>query len=162
MPTYSKIIPDEEIIRRVSGKSKNVYLIGCAGCMNESLAFDNGLPIWTAHGSNKRFPAIEAECIRITKLLKQNGIQATYKVIPGGESALCILSHDKEHYPLDIKPEYDAVLVLACPSGFQDICNNTEVRTIILTEQIGSINYSFEEEEGTRRIIGGSKTAFAE
>lgn len=162
MPIYSRLISDKEILLKLSGKYKSVFLFACAGCMNESLAFDSRLPIVAQDGGHKVFPAIEAECKRLQKMLAMNGILAGYKVIPTGSNSRCIINLDDQHDELVVDPKFEAVLVLSCPSGFLDISKHSPVPSFIISEQIGSINYCYEEVDGCRKIINGKMTVFGE
>lgn len=43
MPVYSEVLDDNTIINLVRDY-KNILLLGCGACMNESLAFKNDTP----------------------------------------------------------------------------------------------------------------------
>ena len=45
MSVYSKTISDTELVNLVQPSWKRVLIFACAGCMNDSLAFDSGQPI---------------------------------------------------------------------------------------------------------------------
>ena len=161
MPLYSKTIPDAEIKQRIVGKYHNILIISCAGCMNESLAFDNSLPIFSlVNGEIASFPAIEAECRRIAALLAHEGIHVEYQVIPTGTNSRCIINLDEPLYVLDNNQSFEAVLVLSCPSGFQDLYKRFAVPVYIISEQIGMINYTFTEINQCREIINGTISYF--
>lgn len=45
MPVYSEVLDDNTIINLVRDY-KNILLLGCGACMNESLALKNDTPIY--------------------------------------------------------------------------------------------------------------------
>ena len=58
MAVYS-IIFDNEKILEISSDYKNILLLGCGGCANESLAFFNHTPIYTIENEGNLENAIE-------------------------------------------------------------------------------------------------------
>lgn len=157
MPIYSKTISDEEIMRLIKPDYKMVLILACAGCMNESISFDTGLPIIKTECDHKSFPALESECSRISDYLSKHGIATNIRILPSGSNSGCIVNLDEPHYPIPADSTYDAVLVLSCPAGFFDISKIIDSLPIfIISRQIGMLNYRYFD-DGCRRVITHGK-----
>ncbi|MDR3299305.1 MAG: hypothetical protein LBU43_04720 [Candidatus Accumulibacter sp.] len=87
---YSKIISDQNIVDCIQMTFANILIVACGGCVNESLAYDNNMPILV--GDSQYASKLDAE--RISKLLSANGHSVQVKVIEGDMPVLCI--HEKD------------------------------------------------------------------
>lgn len=165
MPLYSKIISDSEIVDLVRNKYKSVLLAACGGCMNESLAFDQHLPIIAYTNGNKRHPAIQAECARIAHMLNDIGIETNTLVFPAGSNSRCIINLCAPQYPIftDDSQEviYDAILMLSCPSGFIWISRQIhDIPVFNITRQKGMLSYTTDNDNGAMYIVSGKISSF--
>lgn len=167
MAVYSKIMGDAAIINLVSGKYSNILLIGCGGCINESLAFTNHHPIFNAPEGktlkDESIPiAVRLELNRIKNLLETNGHAVRifeshelkkYKTIDG---FLCIR---KSGMPFDLLGLFsdfsiDVILTICCGAGTFGILNDygKSIPVLQITRAFGMLSYSFVDEEDARRI----------
>lgn len=167
MAVYSKTIEDLDIIRLIEGKHENVLLIGCGGCMNESLAFTNSWPIFQpTQGKPLQENAIPIathfELERIQFMLRARGykikIFESYELKDnrGNEGFLCIR---KSGHPFDLLGQFpdfriDVILTVCCGAGtfgvVDDYGESIPVKQI--TRPSGMISYSFFDDETGRYI----------
>lgn len=167
MAVYSKTISDSEIIGLVDGKYQNLLLVGCGGCMNESLAYTHHEPIF-------RFPqgktiadgaipiATHSELRRLQSLLESKGFRVrTFELydlgtVKGNEGLLCIREVGESFDMVKHFPDFhiDAILTLCCAAGTFGITNEygKDVPILQITRLHGMISYSFTDKEGTRYI----------
>lgn len=167
MAVYSKTIEDSDIIKLVEGKYENLLLVGCGGCMNESLAYTNAWPIFqAAEGKTVKeanIPiATHLELERIQSMLQTRGFKVRVfesyelKNNDGNEGFLCIRNSG---YPFDLLGQFpdfriDAILTVCCGAGtfgiIDDYGKDIPVRQI--TRSSGMISYSFIDDEISRCI----------
>lgn len=167
MAVYSKIIDDAAIINLVSGKYPNVLLIGCGGCINESLAFTNHHSIFcAAEGKTLKEEAIpiatRIELRRIRNLLEANGHSVRvfesyelnrYESIDG---FLCIRKSGKAFDLLGFFSDFsiDVILTVCCGAGTFGIFDyyGKSIPVLQITRAFGMLSYSFIDEEAARLI----------
>lgn len=166
MPIYSEIIDNEKILEYLDKKSHNILIIGCGGCMNESLAYKNNLPIVKLNANNNELIPIpiEAELHRIAEMLEKNGYEVQIYVNKEGSPIGCMtnVSSDFSYKLYDRMKQSDTILVASCPAGaegFKRISGNIPVFHI--TKQIGAICYSYNMNQyGERDMIQDSVKIF--
>ena len=132
MAVYSIVLPDSTILKRVAGL-KSVLLVGCSGCLNDSLAFSTDRPLAkvivdSSTGTTNVQPVlVDEELQRIKKLLESNGFSTKAEsMIP-----VCEISFMTE--PLFSKlakrsAEAEAIISLSCSVG-----------TLALIKQLGKV-----------------------
>ena len=158
MPKYSELLSDEEIIGMISPDSKRILLLACSGCINESLAFKHSLPI-ISYGDTERYPAIESECVRLTKLLIAKGFSVDTLYLPPGTK--CIRNLDEEQFSLPSKINPDIILVLACPDGLWGLSKLIkDIPMIRISKWMGTIFYRYHDNGIERRVERGKISAF--
>lgn len=156
MPQYSEILSDENILNMVKPYYKKVLLLGCGGCMNESLAFLHSSPL-VAHGSKDTFPALEFELNRLSKLLESNGLSTKTLIIPPGSNLNCIRNIHGTKFTLPKDFNIDVILVLSCPAGQGGISKTLKnIPLINITKLSGQLYYKFLD-DGKKRIIVNGK-----
>ena len=133
--------------------------------MNESLAFKHSLPIYSYGAdadNNTTYPAIEAECIRLVSLLRDNGFFAETIILPAGSNARCIRNMGETQFSLKDGVKPDVVLVLACPDGFWGLSRviTPDVPLINISKWKGIIFYRYVDDEKRRIIERGKITPF--
>ena len=87
MAVYSKIYEDEKILE-LSSNYKNILLLGCGGCANESLAFTNHTPIYVAAKEKNIEFAIEK--LEVIPYSVKNECEKN-KTIIGRKRASCLI-----------------------------------------------------------------------
>lgn len=162
MPVYSEVIDDAEIVKIVNtNEFKNVLIIGCSGCMNESLAIKNKVPLNIVKNGQRVSYAISAELTRLSHLLKSCGCTVYCQCVPEGSNALCMIDRSRELYNYnECKASIEAVFALCCPGGIIGLkFENTAIPVIPLTRTKGVLGYFSEtSHNGTRTIVfDGSK-----
>lgn len=165
MPLYSRTFSDAEIVDLVRNKYQSVLLAACGGCMNESLAFDHYLPITAYTHENKRHPAIEAECVRISRVLNDIGVSVDTLIFPAGSNSRCIINLCAPQHPIlpsDLQGAiYDAILMLSCPSGFTWISRQAyDIPVFNITRQKGMLSYTTNNDNGNINIVNGKISFF--
>jgi len=118
------MLPDERIIKATKG-SKNLVIIGCGGCANESLAYDNNkaMKLMIDPNMGHKMPAPDAvteEANRLKNIIKteNNGIDI---VICMG---ICSMSSDETMNIdkwIDSCTKADTAVVLSCLSGVKGV-----------------------------------------
>lgn len=160
MSVYSKTISDKELVNLVQPSWKRVLIFACAGCMNDSLAFDLGQPI-SEEKNQLSFPSLEIECRRIIDLLKTCGIVAERKILSASTNSRCIINLDEPPYPLLDNGKYDAVLALCCHAGYIGIKRFVgQTPAYAITYPIGVLNYLYSSNQGTKTIVSGNVVYF--
>lgn len=161
MPIFSKVVSDNRICDMIDRGYKKVLLLACGGCMNESLAFANSLPL-RLNEERAMFPPIEAECLRITNMLCGDGFTVDAIILPSGSNARCIRNLNEEQFALPDGLSPDIILVLSCPSGFRGL--STLIKDIPIyniTEQVGMLYYKYEDDGKERKIVSGKISKFS-
>lgn len=165
MAVYS-IIFDNEKILEISSNYKNILLLGCGGCANESLAFFNHTPIYTIENEGNLENAIEElkaipysvkrECERIKELLELNGHSVISILVPLSQNTLCI-RHNGAKFNINPNIEFvpDAILTISCSAGafgvYEDVEKTIPVHSIM--QSCGQLAYYYEDSNSERKII---------
>ena len=156
MPQYSQILSDEIILNMVKPYYKKVLLLGCGGCMNESLAFLHSCPL-VVHGKKDTFPALESELNRLVELLNNNGLSAKTLILPPESNLNCIRNIHGERFSLPKALPIDVILVLSCPAGQGGLLRTLKnIPMINITKLTGELYYKFLD-DGKKRIIVNGK-----
>lgn len=165
MSVYSITYDNDKILDLVSNY-KNVLLIGCGGCANESLAFSNHLPIYVAPKDSSMEDAIENmqaiaysvkdECERIKRLLEDYGYYVMLSIIPLSQNTLCIRHPgDKYNFIPDSHFIPDIILTISCSAGaygiYEDI--NGKIPVYSIMESVGQLAYYYEDLANERKIV---------
>lgn len=165
MAVYSIIYDNDKILNLVSNY-KNVLLLGCGGCANESLAFSNHLPIYVAPKGlsveetieNRQVLAysVKNECERIKRLLEGDGHNVVLSIIPLSQNTLCIRHPgDKYNFIPDSHFIPDIILTISCSAGaygiYEDI--NREIPVYSIMESVGQLAYYYEDLSNERKIV---------
>ncbi len=121
MGVYSVLLPDSEILERLSG-FRSVTILGCTACANSSIAYDKDLPLTrlvvdeTTQKTRGEPVAIVVEAQRLKALLAKEGIDTSIEMLPGP----CVLSAERELADAELVERCartDAVLTLCCTGG---------------------------------------------
>ena len=174
MAVYSTIFEDQKIIE-LSSKYKNVLLLGCGGCANESLAFVNNKPLYVVSEEEELDVAIKKsiaipysvkeECERIKHLLEANGHFVVSSLIPLSQNTLCI-RHDGDKYNINPKSQFvpDVILTISCSAGafgvYEDIGKSIPVYSIMQSR--GQLAYYYKDTFDKREIIYEKSTVIYE
>lgn len=121
MAVYSIMLPDSTILKRVAGL-KSVLIVGCKGCINDSLAFGTDYPVGKVVVDKDIVEAvylptlIDEELKRLKKLLENNGMSVEIEIM----NVLCEISFRTE--PIISKlvkrcAEVNAILSVSCILG---------------------------------------------
>lgn len=167
MAVYSKIIDDHSIIKAINNHEKNILIIGCGGCINESLAYTNERPIFKAPEgkmlTEEPYPyAVHVELIRLKALLEQEGFNAkcfeSYELRDEGcdEGFLCIR---KSGISFDLIGKFkefkiDKILTVCCGAGTYGIKDDygKNIPVYQITKPFGMIAYSYKDVDNARYI----------
>jgi hypothetical protein len=173
MAVFSRILEDSAIIDAARNFS-NILIITCGGCINESLAYSNKLPIFKEVNGKTIAYAVHLEAKRISKLLSDN--KHIVKVFTSDEvknlgwedGFLCIrkkgTKFDLFSHIGNFKP--DLILSICCAAGTFGIVDNYETKIPVkqITKPLGMLTYVFDYENGEQtidyshtKIIGFSK-----
>jgi hypothetical protein len=156
MPIYSEVLHDDEILRIVSDKHNYVLLLGCGGCMNESLAFYHRQPLTILDDNGLPIPyAVKEELERISSMLNRNGIKTEYRFIPEGTNSRCMIDCTKGVFNAanDIHPSM--IMAVCCPAGVRGLrLTYDNIPIIKVTKQRGFLFYVYmTKNDGTREIV---------
>lgn len=163
MAVYSETISDEAILSKIDKESNNILVIGCGGCMNESLAYKNSIPIYKYKDSEKCIPhATSVEVNRIYELLVNNGYNASKYVINEGIPVLCIYSEEYELNLFEGNNIPDQVLLVSCSAGLYGLSKKigSIIKTSSITKQLGQISYSYKDQNNERVILHNESKVF--
>ena len=153
MAVYSEIISDEMILSSIPTKSKNILIVACGGCMNESLAFKNNSPIFVTENDELVPYASKSEAERIMRFLSDHGFSVRAKTIRDGMPVLCIYSEEYQFEFCEKSFVPDAVLALCCEAGILGLGIRFVVPVIPITQQLGYLAYTYKDSAGKRNII---------
>lgn len=166
MPIYSRVINDEKILKLVSiNECHNILVIGCGGCMNESLAYDGDLCIYD--GENESPFATITELNRIKQLLcgYNNSVDIKYfegdkgflcmnNVDESGDGFLCMNNVVESTFESRKENRPDIILVLSCLSGYYALKERfPDYNLMCITEIKGGLSYYYKNEKGKRLIV---------
>lgn len=158
MPKYSELFSDEKIVSLIDPSYKNILLLACSGCMNESLAFKYSLPI-ISYGDKETYPAVESECLRLTAFLVNKGFSVDTLYIPSGVKCIRNLDEEQLSMPNTLNP--DVALVLACPDGLWGLSKQiNDIPLIRISKWMGTIFYRYHDDGIERKIERGKVSAF--
>ena len=148
IPNYSTVFSDLKLLQILETQSlRYILVLGCNGCMNESLAYTNH-KLLLSHGDKETSVAITDECQRIVDLLRTNGYNADMKVLTNSDNALCIRDTTLKKFSLSEFQKPDIIFALCCPAGYwglkQCLPNEYIVR---ITQLKGTISYSYIDDE---------------
>jgi hypothetical protein len=157
MPVYSETLSDADILEIIrKGKYKNVLLIGCGSCMNESLAYKNRLPLNVVEGGQHKNYALSKELDRIQDLIKLLDCKAYCSCVPEGGNAFCMIDSGRELFNFsEDETSHDAIFGLCCSSGIVGLKYKfKEIPVKLLTRTIGSLGYISETSlDGSKNMI---------
>jgi len=153
MAVYSETISNEKLLSSIPNGARNILIIGCGGCMNESLAYKKDLPIFKIMKSSRIPYATKTELERISELLKSNGYNTEKKLNEENEKfILCIVHEEYENEMKKKEIEPDVVLALCCHGGNLGLKLSFKAPVINITRQVGCLGYAYKE-SGTEQTI---------
>jgi hypothetical protein len=159
MAVYSEVISNESILKSIPENVKNILIVACGGCMNESLAYKNDCPIFM-HVNDEAIPyASFSEAHRIVEFLNIRGYSSNAKVIPCGTPVLCIYSEDYKFVFHEDFFQPDAILALCCDAGLQGLKLIFSVPVISITKRRGLLFYTYQDLPNGNRITLKKKSA---
>lgn len=162
MPLYSQILSDNYILKMMKPEYKKISLLGCGGCMNESLAFLHSTPI-IIHNEEDTFPSIENECNRLVKMLTYHGFFADTIILPPGKNVSCIRNVHNREFFLPENFSSDAILVLSCPSGYWGLSKYIKnIPMYNITKPSGALHYKYFDNGKERIIVYGKLCLFSD
>lgn len=157
MPKYSEVLSFEQILNIVKDKYSSVLIIGCGGCMNESLALKNG--DWIFDKKQSIYTAVALECSKISTMLGEQGIKCVYHIY-----SACIRNYQEETSVKNINlSDVDAILIMSCLDGFDglnEILGDYKVPTYQISRWKGFLYYKYKETEEYRCIVEGKVVYF--
>lgn len=153
MPNYSTVFSDSKILQILKSQPvKNILVLGCDGCMNESLACTNHKPL-LLHGEKEISVAVADECQRIVDLLEDHGYSAAMKVLTNSDNALCLRNAVLRKFSLSELHKPDIIFALCCPAGYWGLKQCLPDENIIrITKLVGTIAYSYID-DGKKKIM---------
>ena len=154
MAVYSETISNDKLLSRIPESAKSILIIGCGGCLNESLAYRNDYPVFEIT-ENGRIPyATKMELERISAFLRSKGYKTETKLIAQSkELLLCIVSEDYECEMKKREIEPDVVLALCCNGGQLGLGLSFHVPVISVTRMVGCLGYVYKETATKQTII---------
>lgn len=161
MPVYSEVLDDYILIQKISKKYRNILILGCGACMNESLAYTHNSPIFIKDNYGNQIPySTLNELNRLTRMLNMNGYNARFELMTEKSNSLCMINYRDKIYEISTTKKLDAILVLSCPAGIFGIKKNIDSIPIIkATKQLGFLAYGYNDDEyGTRTMIKEKST----
>ncbi len=150
MTIYSKMLNEQEITDSLPNESKRILIVACGSCMNESLAFENELPIsiYTEEGENVSIASVYT-AQKLAAKLENLGYET--KIIVDG---ICIIRDNNKTLLLEsiksFKP--DTILSISCKAGLFGIKKLTDIKAIIVTKHVGYLSIVYKE-NGYMRYI---------
>jgi len=152
---YYELIENNKILQLLGDNYKRILIIGCGGCVNESLALKNKIPIIVLDEITRQsIPySVTNEIKRLAKLLHKHVFDVIWKVVP--ENNLLCMRNVNEDIPVTInETTIDAILAICCPAGIyglRKIVSNS-IHIFQITKQIGFLYYVFDEYENEKKI----------
>ncbi len=156
MPIYSETLSDKSIVDLLGSNYKNILIIGCGACMNESLAYKNNTPIFIKNDLGEMISySVYLELLRLTDMLSRENYTTRFELFSENSNSRCMINYGKPLHKVSVEFNPDIVLVLSCPSGLFGIKKVSEnVPIIKITKQCGFLAYGYEDKnDGTRFII---------
>ena len=161
MGKYSEVYSNERILDIVKGRYANVLIIGCGGCMNESLALKNG--DWIFDKEKNIGPAILKECIRLSNYLSNEGINNSYYIINSGQNMGCIRNEAGMKKGFCMTKDIDAILMMSCLDGIYGIKEQLKgyrIPIYRISSWKGMFYYSYKENSQYCSIVEGHVKLF--
>jgi hypothetical protein len=161
MSNYSTVISDSQILEIAKVKKAHYTLIlGCNGCMNESLALINRKPLMN-YKKEIPYEPIFDECNRICCLLKENGVDATFEVIGWAANRFCIRDSAFEDFGISSMYMPDLVMVLSCPAGIWGIKECLSGMDVVgITKYEGVFSFTYKDDSVTKEIVDSEMVLF--
>lgn len=150
MTIYSRMLNEQEITDSLSYDSKRILIVACGSCMNESLAFENELPIiiYTDEGKSVSIASFYT-AQKLAAKLENLGYET--KIIVDG---VCIIRDNNKTLLLDsiksFKP--DTILSISCKAGLLGIKKLTNIKSLLVTKHAGYLSIIYKE-NGYMRYI---------
>ena len=175
MGTFVQIRPNNNILKSLEGK-KSTLIVACAGCANNSVAYDKIKPVYKVEtdekGNKMLIPyAIHDEAERVKTMLGENGIKADIEL----NDSWCFYTESKELSKMLGSPgwtdqglkdrcvNYGSILFLGCPDGVNGVKVRVgdKARVIPGMSNIGTYQcfWRFDEVNGVV-LIDREKSAF--
>jgi ribosomal protein S27E len=166
MGNYLQVRSDAEILQSLEGR-KSALIVACAGCANNSVAYDKSEPVFKVEtgdkGNTVMMPyAIRGEAERIETLLENNRIKS------GVELNFCYFTDNKKSSnilespgwsDLELKDrlaKYESILFLGCAEGVNGwtIRVGDKIKVIPGMRNVGTYEcvWSFDEKNRVVRI----------
>lgn len=161
MPNYSTVFSDSKLLQILESQSlMYILVLGCDGCMNESLAYTNH-KLLLSYGEKETRVAISDECQRIVDLLRTYGYSAEMRVLTNMDNALCIRDSALKSFSLSEFHKPDIIFALCCPAGYCGLkqCFPNE-HIVRITELEGTISYSYIDDRKKRIMTDCQLTLF--
>jgi len=163
MALYSKVVEDKTILELVKDR-KNILVIGCGGCINESLAYDKKVSIFKKIDGRRIAYATHRELKRVSELLSSK--ECRVKVLEEydfrehcEEGFLCIRKRGVDFNLLEKLGDFipDVILSLCCTAGTYGLedTHNNDVPIIQIAKPIGMLGYLYYDEDDERKIDFG-------
>ncbi len=164
MGKYSEVLSYEEILGFVKDRYNSVLIVGCGSCMNESLALKNNDLVFY---KENHYPPVENECIRLSTLLCDHGIKASYHIIKSGSDMGCIRSAEGESKGIGEINNAEAILMMSCFDGVWGIGDylrgrgyHIPVYWICRWKGFYYLRYKEDEEKKSKVIVDGTVRHF--
>ena len=153
MSNFSSVISDSQILEIVKTKeARRVLILGCNGCMNESLALTRKKPLMN-YKKEVPYEPIFSECDRICNLLDKNGITSSFEVLGRENNALCIRDNNQDDYSLSEENLPDLVMIMSCPAGIWSMKECLSgVAVVGSTEYKGVFSFSYIDDTEKKEI----------
>lgn len=161
MPAFSKILSNKEILSLVTQADQRILIIGCAWCINESLAYTTGRPIFKCDNSptvieDGRFAfSSRQELLRLKELLSE---RCQHILLLGpmeleGKAICALEKTDVEKIATIVQAKrFDKILVLSCASGALSLKNVFSVPVAEITSTCGYLSYAYIDVKSERKI----------
>ena len=147
------MISNESILELVSKDNcRNILIIGCGGCMNESLAYDGDLYLYKK-GIEGPYATIN-ELNRIKQFLCNHHYSVEVKWFKAPNDILCTSNIDACKNEMDWNVQPDIILMLSCFSGLLAWkARFPEHNIMCITEAKGGLSYYYKDEDFTGKIV---------
>lgn len=153
MSNFSTVISDTQILEIVKTKKVHrVLVLGCNGCMNESLAVIRQKPLMN-YTKEIPYEPIYDECKRVSDLLERNGIFSDFEVLGRTNNAMCIRDKNLDDYSLPNINMPDLVMVMSCPSGIWSVKECLpEIDVVGIAKYEGVFSFSYTDDYDKKEI----------
>jgi len=164
MAVYSVLKPETDILDMLKEYDvKDLIIIVCGGCANESLAYFRREPIFKstnnrrlcdsfADGDAIPFASVSAG-EQIKTFLSSHGYNVKMVVIPAGDNSLCIREKSTSLF-CHGEGNYDLVLAMCCPAGIVGIRQEfNNIPVFPLMKPVGQLYYKYVDSDCSREMI---------